>query len=468
MGLTKEEKKALKLAKKLEKARLEAEAKRTRKIEELDRELAAHEMQNVELQTRLQTMIVRTKEPIYKQNIYVMSSAFQRTIDKKDSLINLIMQLKRIGNNQYGLTIASFSQTVDGIMNTFLADLEAMCKETDLKTKALVQKGKEEMAYIMEYRKNAETHLSILLYHSHELADSLAWTIRGENFVKLDEDTNKYLEIRDSLRAILEGLYSAMWEEFKLTLKNYIIGSAENQKHLRVLRKKEAMMADIIAIQAKKIAASEGVIRRLRLELANYESGTKQAGFRDRRNRHKDAFVALKRCLLEGMKKDETQLSRLVVCSNGSIKYLETAFNKSEKILQMAALCRKLETQYEKVLPFGSSAMTYDSTQSKKIERRSVSEDSLVANTVATTCGLKRLWQRISKVELSKRALDREKILLEQENASMMRILEMRGETKFSAQSIKYKCGSKPSKRSIDQPHAVDGSLEARKIYRFY
>lgn len=470
MGLTKEEKKAKKEAKKLEKLRQEIEARKQLKREELQREIAAQVLRRGDLDKSWRAMMLKIKEPVFRQDVEVMWHVFERAYDKKDHLISFTMKLMDVADDQFQRTVASFCDTIDRMINKFLSDLEEMSIENNRRTSELLKRSDDETSHIMADHTAAETHLQLLLYHAYNTSDTLAWTTRGENMVKADEERNKYADERENLRSFLENNYNAMWDEYKAVLRAYVLGTAENQKAVRKLRRKENLMADIIASQGKKIANSDGLLRRLRTELQAYESGTKQAVFRDRRNRHRDACYKLKNHMYNGVATDVKQLAILVKVSDDAVEWLEAAFKKVDKILRMAGLCRKYETRREKVLPFGS-CMPHSPTQAKINIRRTQPDDSLVLLAISSTSGLTRLWHRISKAELAKRALYREKLLLEEENALILRRLEEFDEKKIAMDPQKCTCIKPREERHSQQklstaPHpvAIDGVIEVSKF----
>lgn len=465
MALTKEEKKAKKEAKKLEKLKAEAELKKKLKRDELTREMKAQAMKRGEVDRSWRELMLKIKEPVFRKDIEIMYHVFERVYDKKDHLINYTMKLMDVADDQFQRTVASFCDTIDNTINKFLADLEALSADNDRRTSELLRRGEEIANKIMTDHNTAETHVQLLLYSDFVTSDNYTWTKRGENMVKEDEERANYANERETLRSFLEDNYNVMWEQYKATLRAYVVNTADNQKQVRKLRVKENMMADIIASQGKKIANSDGLLRRLRTELAAYESGTKQAVFRDRRNRHREAAAKLKQNLLTGIAVDDRQLSILVKASDDAVQWLEQAQKKGERILRMAALCRKFETRREKVLPF-EFAEPQAPVQTKTSVRRQASDDSLVLNALSTTCGLTRLWHRISKAELAKRALLREKTLLEEENAAIMRKIQHYRDQDVTADTFKCICGPATTKSSVQKPNAVEGTLEMAKYHR--
>lgn len=463
MALTKEEKKAKKEAKRLEKLRLEVELKKKMRRDELQREIAAQALKRGELDKSWRQMMFKIKEPLFRQDIEVMWHTFERAYDKKDYAIQYMMKLIDVADDQFQRTIASFCDTIDTMINKFLSDLEEMAKDNERRTAELIKWGEDIATKIMSDHNAAELHLQLLIFHGHTTADNYAWNTRGENMVKEDEERTKCSNEREDLRSILENIFNSMWDEYKAVLKAYVLGTAENQKAVRKLRLKENLMADIIATQAKKIANSDGILKRLRTELIAYESGTKQIAFRERRNRHRAACFKLKQCLLAGCATDEKQLATLVNSSDVAVEWMEAAHKKAEKILRLSALCRKFETQREKVLPFGSD-IPHSPICDKSAARRQQSDESFLTNAVNSTCGLIRLWQRIAKAELAKRALFREKMLLEQENDLIVKkVQSFRDRGVSGVKASQCLCGKTGKTPLLYRPVAVEGVLEINK-----
>ncbi|GBP61331.1 Dynein regulatory complex subunit 2 [Eumeta japonica] len=442
------------------------ERERELKRKELKREVAAQALRRAELEKLWLDTVLKMKEPIIRQDMEVMWHSFERTCDKKDHLIKYLIYLTQIANDQYQRTVANFCETVDAVINKFLTDMERIAKENDKQVTELLERCEEDFNRVRSDHNAAETHLHLLLYHGHTTSDKKAWAARGVNFVKADEERNKFLDERDKLRSFLENIYSHTWDQYVATIKAYVSETSDIQKKVRQLRQKEATMADVIATQEKKIGSNSELIAKLRNELQLYESGTKQAEFRDNRDRHRNARDKIKSDLIDGCKTDAERLAQLVRVTDDTSDWLVKAQKKAKKVLSVAALCRRLETQREKIFLY-TSDLTIAPAVSKDevvVAQRS-SNESLIANTTAATTGLARLWQRMSKAELSYRALIREKRVLTRD--SMIIKLKL-AESEDNMEPEVQKCSDSSTSitRTIKRPLAVEGVFAMRK-YNF-
>ncbi|XP_063535895.1 dynein regulatory complex subunit 2-like [Cydia strobilella] len=463
MGLTPEEKKAKKEAQKEAKLAAEAEKRRKMKNIELQREIAAQLKNRDALDRQYRALMAKIKEPEFRKEMEIMWRSFERAYDKKDHQLSHITNLMNVADDQFQRTVASFCDTIDTMINKFLTELEEMTQQNNLNTTNLLKSGEQEADDIVKDHNTAETHLQLLLYTAHKETDTQVWTKRGENLVKEDEERIKFANVRENLRSYLENNYNNMWDAYKAVLKAYVSETAENQKQVRKLRRKENTMADVIASQGKRIANSDGLLKRLRTELAAYESGTKQAVFRDRRDRHRAACHKLKQRMINGVNLDSNLLAVLVSASDSTLEWLDKAHKKGEKILCMAALCRKFETQREKILPYGTER-PHSPTQTV---RKQHSDDSLVINAISTTCGMTRMWQRVAKAEMTKRALMRERELLLQENHMIENKLKSLKTQNIEPKTSECLCNKNKQKKEVFHPNAVEGALEAIKIMKF-
>lgn len=141
-----------------------------------------------------------------------------------------------------------------------------------------------------------------------------------------------------------------------------------------------------------------------------------------------------------------SRVSELSQNTNECVKTLNKKIRRAEKILTLAEMNRKLETEKEKVQPFYSSSVAIEDEQAeetegeekegKQEEEKEVEMESKL-NQVTTThlseegqpigawSRLDKFYQRYNKVLLDKMALESEKTKLEEENQNLRLILKV-------------------------------------------
>ncbi|NXJ71160.1 DRC2 protein, partial [Rostratula benghalensis] len=93
-----------------------------------------------------------------------------------------------------------------------------------------------------------------------------------------------------------------------------------------------------------------------------------------------------------------------------------------QRILRLAEMCRRLETEEEKVLPFYSSSLV----EGEQRDAQQVLEDTPgepLAQAMWDYVGLERFWQRFNKVKLEEQALEQEQAALRKRNQRLRELL---------------------------------------------
>ncbi|KAL8575853.1 hypothetical protein ACOMHN_014858 [Nucella lapillus] len=88
------------------------------------------------------------------------------------------------------------------------------------------------------------------------------------------------------------------------------------------------------------------------------ESEERNKLLREERERMQSRFRAVKKEVNAVRAGEREKLTKLTLESNASLKELCRKKEKGEQILHVAQLCRKLETEEEKVVPFYASSLT--------------------------------------------------------------------------------------------------------------
>ncbi|NXL94067.1 DRC2 protein, partial [Alectura lathami] len=94
-----------------------------------------------------------------------------------------------------------------------------------------------------------------------------------------------------------------------------------------------------------------------------------------------------------------------------------------ERILRLAEMCRRLETEEEKVLPFYPSSLAPGEQQdAERLLKESPTEP--LAQAMQDYAGLERFWQRFSKAKLEAHALLQQRAALGRRNQQLRGLLQ--------------------------------------------
>ncbi|NXY54633.1 DRC2 protein, partial [Callaeas wilsoni] len=94
-----------------------------------------------------------------------------------------------------------------------------------------------------------------------------------------------------------------------------------------------------------------------------------------------------------------------------------------QRILRLAEMCRRLETEEEKVLPFYPSSLAeWEQQDARRVLEETPSEP--LAQAMQDYAGLERFWQRFNKAKLEEKALERVRAALANRNQHLRELLQ--------------------------------------------
>ncbi|NXB82281.1 DRC2 protein, partial [Donacobius atricapilla] len=93
------------------------------------------------------------------------------------------------------------------------------------------------------------------------------------------------------------------------------------------------------------------------------------------------------------------------------------------RILCLAEMCRRLETEEEKVLPFYPSSLAeWEQQNARRVLEETPSEP--LAQALQDYVGLERFWQRFNKAKLEEKALEQARAALANRNQNLRGLLQ--------------------------------------------
>jgi len=134
----------------------------------------------------------------------------------------------------------------------------------------------------------------------------------------------------------------------------------------------------------------------------------------------REHYDNLKQKMTRQREDKEKHLGSLSLSALNCIETLTTYKELGEKILKTAELCRKLETEKEKVLPFYES----DPEVQEKADIRIDKIQGLDRDAYHEFQNLDQFYKRYNKVLLDKLAIEKQKATLEKENAFFKDLLK--------------------------------------------
>ncbi|KXJ28944.1 dynein regulatory complex subunit 2 [Exaiptasia diaphana] len=377
------------------------------------------------LQNQWRVIMREAKAQELKKDIEVLSQTFERVIDRKEAIIKSLVKDIEEAEEQYQMALRSHLQNEDRLIDLqqrrlrelkdeFTQEQEVIKIEFDMEREKIQYQHKKEMHDIQD--------INFAMEEEWNEQESEA----KQDFQSLrDEIKNKNIEEKHALRIQLEGTVEDLWRQFQQALKNYNETTEERKVAFENLKNKDEKSAKEIETQMRKLQRIQDNMSQLKAKMAMNarECDERNRLIKEQREVVGVQFHELKAEMNKMRDSERAQLTQLTLKSNAAIKQLTAKLEKGERIVKLSEMCRKLETEQEKVLPFYASSLSPEEEEDVAVAMQESPSEGL-AEILHEYHSLENFWKRYNKVLLDKLALDKEKNSLLQENQQLRAILK--------------------------------------------
>ncbi|XP_004599423.2 dynein regulatory complex subunit 2 [Ochotona princeps] len=377
------------------------------------------------INTQWRTVLREVKTRELRRDIEILSQTFQRVLDGKDSVIKSLARDLSEAEEQYAHALRSHLHSIDQLLalqrrrlslleEGYVTELETLTKEFETERKTILEQHEKEMHYLQDVFMAMEQNYIDSEYES-KLEFQSMW----------DDLKNKNLEEKHFLRLQLENIVEDLWKRFQEALKSYADATEDRKIAFETLKVKDEKSSKEIEAQMKKIQKLQEAISILKgkILLHSRESEDQNQYIRSDKELVLVQLRKLKAQKTRAREIAQENLVKLTLESNATLKALRKIVEKGEKILKLAEICRKFETEEEKVLPFYSSMLTCEEQQ--EIEEQSQEElTEALAEVMADYVGMENFWKRYNKVKLEKLSLQHRRAQLLEINRKLREMLK--------------------------------------------
>ncbi|KAF5308662.1 hypothetical protein FQR65_LT06123 [Abscondita terminalis] len=384
--LTKAEKKARKLEKKLKKQQ-EAELIRRQLLhDELSREIAFGQSNIKEHEKKWKQMLINMTLPRMKSELEYAWHSFEKIIDFKDFEISYLLDELNESEEQYLMNFKNHSENIEKLLIKFEDYLNSCKNNFEVSLSEMKADAEKEVAEITEKLIKEEEYFKMMLY--------------GLEMAKKEQENWKYKEV---------------WDSMKLFFKNYHNNTGVKLKLYNVLWAQDEAVKKICVEQMHKLVLMQKYYKKLREQFARLQKNQENK-LRDlcgERQYFAYAFVALKTRLNHDTNVDGSHLTLVTIESNVTREHLLKVAEKGKKLLQLAAVCRKLETDYEIILPFPKPLEEEESSSAEVDERG-----------IGPLADLDTFWRKVARADAIRNSMIEEKEYLKKENLKLKKQLQ--------------------------------------------
>ncbi|XP_048582995.1 dynein regulatory complex subunit 2 [Nematostella vectensis] len=377
------------------------------------------------LQNQWRVIMREAKAQDLKKDIEILSQTFERVIDRKEAIIKSLVKDIEEAEEQYQMALRSHLQNVDRLIDLQYRRLHELGSEFNQEQEILKEEFDTERARIVSQHKKEMHDIQDIMFAMEEEWNEQDSEAKQDFQSLRDEIKNKNIEEKHALRIQLEGTVEDLWRQFQQALKNYNETTEERKLAFENLKAKDEKSAKEIETQMRKLQRIQDNISQLKAKMASNarECDERNRMIKEQREVVGAQFHELKAEMNKMREAERAQLTQLTLQSNAAIKELQRKHEKGERILKLSEMCRKLETEQEKVLPFYASSLGVDEEEDVAAAMQEAPSEPL-AEVLHEYSSLENFWKRYNKVLLDKLALDKEKHTLLQENQQLRAILK--------------------------------------------
>lgn len=275
--------------------------------------------------------------------------------------------------------------------------------------------------------------------------------MRADYFSKIEEEGSKNSQNIQKMRVVLETLQTDFQKNTHQFLETYQAQIKDRKKQYEAFRERDESMQILLLKQVEKLRRAYELIKRFKQNMTDTKKllGRTLKDLEEEYNFFFNAFNLLKNRLILDRQRDSQKLEHLTICYNTVNESLEKTLSKGEQLLHIGAVCRKLETQEEKITPFPYFGIKTDS--------RTTSEDPLIKDYISQ---LDLFFQRVGQAEALRYAINEEKNFLKTENRILMLKIHR------YCQCLTCPNEQKNSNTTRQIKHITEGALEYQKYLK--
>ncbi|EEH51031.1 uncharacterized protein MICPUCDRAFT_37168 [Micromonas pusilla CCMP1545] len=387
-----------------------------------------HRVNALRIHTHWRQIMRDAKVKELRDEIEILRRQHERVIDGKDAAIADLDRELEEAEAQRATATRAHVQAVDafiGLQHDRVKSLEDEFARNLRRVLALTEEFDAERAEIVgaHARQRREMmDLMLAMDASHEAHKHECLT---EFESRREELKNSNAEEYNALRTALEGTIEALERTFEAAHREYLSSTDSRTSSFKLLTRQDAISARTIEKRMRKLIRLQDAVAKWRTKIkANAEEWeARNKALRHEKDIMSKHYQDLNRAMKRLRDKEHKKLQALIMNSDKASKALDEKLAKGEKLLKLAELSRKMETENEKVAPFARASGLMSDAEITRIlsDPRATDGERAIA---AATANAKKKRDAYNKVYLDERAVAKERARLEQENDDLRTLLK--------------------------------------------
>ena len=365
-----------------------------------------------------------------RKEIEVVSQHHEREVDRKDAIIQVLDRDLEDSEEQYQTALRAHLVMVDRLIDLHGQRLSGIELEFEKDLQELMDEfGAERHEISGSHARHKKEMLDIMATMEAEFNEAES-DARQEFESNREEIKNKSSEEYNVLRFTLEGLIEELERHFDSAHANYMATTEQRTLDFKNLTIKDQTSARTIEQQMRRLQRLTDSIAHWKNKLSTNgkKCEARNSALKEERDSISRHFQELKQRMNKFREREAMRLQELTINSQAAITALTARLEKAERIIRLAELTRKYETEREKVLPFyESSVEDEEKAAADQAEVRKALQSSAAGKDgqpIEEWNYLDNFFKRYNKVLLDVMGIEKERERLRHENGDLRSILK--------------------------------------------
>jgi len=366
-----------------------------------------------------------------KKQVEIISQNHERDVDRRDAILQMLDRDLDEAEEQHQVAVRSHLLNVDRLLEIQQSRLLALEDDFNKDVQTLQKEFELERAQIQEKHALEKRELTLIIEQverdekNREQADITDYQsqfemIRNRN---IEEDH----QMKSGLEEKIEDTRAKCKEKLQLYQNNTESSTSDYKEYLQ----RDATLSKQVERKLRQVTRMHDAIQHWKLKISQNKQDCEErnAQLRTERDHIAKHFQELKAKMNHLRSEEKKRLADLTQNARNCIRSLNDQLSLAEKILKTAQLCRKFETEREKVLPFYLSRdllaefeegnMDFGDEDLKEEIKKELTDVGIDEWTY-----MDNFFKRFNKVKLDQLAIEQEGKRLQKENLQLRSILK--------------------------------------------
>merc|ERR1719262_1916540 len=289
-----------------------------------------------------------------KKQVEVIAQNHERDVDRKDAILQMLDRDLDEAEEQHQVAVRCHLLNLDRLYDIQQSRLQALEEDFTNDVATLEEEFKVERDLLMERHALERRELAVIVQQVEQEEKNREQMDVTEHQSQYELIRNKNIEEDHQMRSNLEEKIEQMKEKCNAQLTSYRTSTEANTADYRSYLQRDAMLSKHVERKLRQVERMQSSIQhwKMKIQQNRRECEERNAQLRTEKDHIAKHFQELKGKMNRFRGEEKKRLTDLTANARQCIRSLKDQLTLAERILKTAELCRKFETEREKVLPF--------------------------------------------------------------------------------------------------------------------